>query len=347
MRSFLSVCLVVIFGSVIGGCDLIAPQNKQYVLRGYVMGTSYMVKAIDAKDKIDKEGLYNDIKASLDEATKTFSNWEEDSEVSLFNASPSTRPRPISMSFSHVLSEAMRIHALSDGHFDITLAPLIDLWGFGPNDDERLPTDLDITEALKQVGQARFLEHQVAKLDQPATLRKRKGTVSVNFSAIAKGYGADLIARRLTRHGIDNFLIEIGGDLLTRGVNERGEAWRVGIEKPDPEGRSVHLVVPVSNLGMATSGDYRNFVKKDGKRLSHILDPGTGRPVEHDLTSVTILADSAMRADGLATALLVMGEEQGRALAEREKIAAYFIRRTHDGYVTSSSSAFDRLMEEK
>ncbi len=347
MVRILALLLTILIGPVLAGCDLIAPKTEQYVLRGQVMGTTYMVKALDARGKVDKERLYNDIKASLDEATNIFSNWEEESELSLFNASPSTRWQDISDPFSEVMIEAIRIHHLSDGRFDVTLAPLIDLWGFGPNDDERLPNDLEVSEALKQVGQSELLEFRHKNGEQPAALRKRKGTVTINLSAIAKGYGADLIARKLESHGFENFLIEIGGDLLTRGVNDNGTPWRVGIEKPDVEGRSVQLVVSVKDMGMATSGDYRNFVMEQGKRLSHILDPRTGRPVEHNLTSVTVLADSGMRADGLATALLVLGEKEGRAVAEKENIAAYFITRNGDGYQTSSSSAFDRLMAQK
>ncbi|SNZ06500.1 FAD:protein FMN transferase [Cohaesibacter gelatinilyticus] len=347
MVRYLTMFLMLATGSLLTGCDLIAPKTEQYLLRGQVMGTTYMVKALDARGKVDKERLYNDIKSSLDEATNIFSNWEKESELSRFNASPSTRWQDISDPFSEVMVEAMRIHHLSDGRFDVTLAPLIDLWGFGPNDDERLPGDLEVNEALKQVGQDELLEFRSQNGMQSASLRKRKGTVTINLSAIAKGYGADLIARKLESHGIENFLIEIGGDLLARGMNERGESWRVGIEKPNIEGGSVQLVVSVKDMGMATSGDYRNFVMKGGKRLSHILDPRTGRPVDHNLTSVTVLADSGMRADGLATALLVLGEKEGLAVAERENIAAYFITRNEDGYQTSSSGAFDRLMAQK
>lgn len=345
VRRFISLFAVFCITILLGGCDLIAPQTDHYVLRGTTMGTSYSIKALESEGKINKEQLYLDIKAALDEATGTFSNWEEDSALSRFNKSPSTRWQEISPAFAQVMAEASSIHHLSGGAFDVTLAPLIDLWGFGPNDDETLPTDLQIREALKQVGQSDLLEVRPAKDGQSAALRKRKGTVTVNLSAIAKGYGADLIARSLEKHGFENYLVEIGGDLLTRGVNEQGEPWRVGVEKPDALGRSVQLIVPVRDMGLATSGDYRNYIEKDGKRLSHILDPKTGRPVTHDLASVTILAKSGMRADGLATALLVLGEEAGRKLATEHGIAAYFIRRTADGFVTSSSPAFDALME--
>ena len=337
--------LLIAVGLFLSGCDLLAEQTDQYVLRGNTMGTSYTIKALHARNKVDEEALYNDIKATLDEANDKLNNWTDDSEISRFNASPSTRWIPISETFHEVLVEAMRIHDQSGGRFDITLSPLIDMWGFGPEDNPSLPTEKEIAGALNHVGQSDLLEVK----DSPPALRKTKGPVSINLGAIAKGYSADLIARSLEKHGISNYLVEIGGDLITKGLNEQGVPWRVGIEKPDERGRSVQLVVSVRDMGMATSGDYRNFfLDEEGRRMSHIIDPVTGRPVTHRLASVTVLADNGMRADGLATALLVLGEPEGRALAEKLNISAYFITRDEaGGFVTSSSSAFDDLMAEK
>lgn len=340
MKRYSSLLLVLYGMLFLAGCDLIAEKTDQYVLRGNVMGTSYTIKALHARGKVDEEALYRDIKTTLDDVTDRLSNWIEDSEISRFNASPSTDWQPISPYFYEVLQESNRIHQESGGRFDITLSPLIDLWGFGPEDNKELPNQAELDNALLHVGQSDLLELRPS----PPAIRKKRGPVEITLSAIAKGYGADLIARSLEKHGIVNYLVEIGGDLLTRGVNERGEAWRIGIEKPDVNGRSVHLVVSVSDMGMATSGDYRNFIEADGKRLSHIIDPVNGRPVSHKLASVTVLAESGMRADGLATALLVLGEKEGLALAEKLNIAAYFISRNADGFSTSQSKAFDALM---
>lgn len=327
----------------LSGCDLLSEETDQYVLRGRTMGTTYTIKALHARGKVDQEALYLDIKAALDDASDKFSNWQDESEISRFNNSPSTNWHPISAPFFEVLQESQRIHHQSGGRFDITLSPLIDLWGFGPNDDEKLPSAVEISGALTHVGQSDLLEVK----DNPPSVRKKRGPVSITLSAIAKGYGADLIARGLEKHGITDYLVEIGGDLLARGVNEYGVPWRIGIEKPDVSGRSVQLVVAVRNMGMATSGDYRNFIEADGKRLSHIIDPVTGHPVTHNLASVTVLAKSGMRADGMATALLVLGLDKGLALAEELKIPAYFITRKEDGFATKSSSAFDALMDKK
>nr|WP_321457895.1 FAD:protein FMN transferase [uncultured Cohaesibacter sp.] len=308
------------------------------------MGTSYTIKALHARGKVSDEELYNDIKSTLDKANEALSNWKEESEISIFNASSSTDWLSISPNFHEVLKEAQDIHKLSGGRFDITVSPLVDLWGFGPEDNENPPTNEQIQEAMANVGQTDLLEVK----DQPPMVRKLKPGVTITLGAIAKGYSADLIGRTLAKHGITNYLVEIGGDLMVHGLNDMGEPWQIGIEKPDEAGRSVQLVVPVRDMGIATSGDYRNFYFNDeGQRMSHIIDPLTGRPVTHNLASVTVLAPNGMRADGLATALLVLGEKDGRALADRLDIPAYFIRREESGFVTSSSKAFDALMAVK
>ena len=344
MRLLFRLIPIVIGLSLLAGCDLFSQKTDEYVLRGNTMGTSYTIKALHARGKVSDEELYNDIKSTLDKANEALSNWKEESEISIFNASSSTDWLSTSPNFHEVLKEAQDIHKLSGGRFDITVSPLVDLWGFGPEDNENPPTNEQIQEAMANVGQTDLLEVK----DQPPMVRKLKPGVTITLGAIAKGYSADLIGRTLAKHGITNYLVEIGGDLMVHGLNDMGEPWQIGIEKPDEAGRSVQLVVPVRDMGIATSGDYRNFYFNDeGQRMSHIIDPLTGRPVTHNLASVTVLAPNGMRADGLATALLVLGEKDGRALADRLDIPAYFIRREESGFVTSSSKAFDALMAVK
>ncbi|WP_291738141.1 FAD:protein FMN transferase, partial [Leisingera sp. F5] len=171
-----------------------------------------------------------------------------------------------------------------------------------------------------------------------------------NFSgtkASARGYGVDAVAAALQGFGVENYMVEIGGDLVTKGENAKGEAWRIGIEKPDAAAQTVQLIVPVSNLGLATSGDYRNYFEHEGMRYSHILDPVAGRPVTHATTSVTVIAENAMLADAWATAMLVLGRENGLKLAQEHKLAVFFIDRDvqagADAYMTSASSAFEAL----
>ena len=171
-------------------------------------------------------------------------------------------------------------------------------------------------------------------------MRKSMPEVTVNLSAIAKGYGIDQLARYLESQGIENYMVEIGGDLRVKGLNARQEAWQIAIEKPDVTNRSVYRVFPVQGTGMATSGDYRNYFEVDGKRYTHIIDPRTGRPVAHKLASVTVLSDTAMQADGLATALLAMGEVDGPALAEKNGIAAFFLIREGQGVCGKANVSF-------
>lgn len=307
---------------------------------GNTMGTTYQVTAVGPPDGVTAEMLSADIETVLAEVNGRLSNWIGESEISRFNAARSVDPVTPSPDLTAVMEEAFYLHQLSGGRFDVTLAPLIDLWGFGSTRKPgEIPDDDAIAAALKAVGTTKVLAFDASV----PRLRKKVPDATVNLSAIAKGYGVDRIADVLRRRGVENFLVEIGGDLICRGKNPSGEDWRIGIEKPDAKTRTIQLVVPVSGLGMATSGDYRNFVEKDGRRYSHIIDPRTGRPVTHDLASVTVLADTAMRADGLATAFLVLGAEKGLEIADKTGIAAYFIVREDGSFSERMSKPFVKL----
>ena len=244
-----------------------------------------------------------------------------------------------------MIAAANEVHQKSSGKFDVTLGPLIELWGFGPREPEDpVPSDESIASALAEVGQGGLLT-----LDAEAgTLAKASPGVGINLSAIAKGYGIDAVAGTLEAAGVTDYMVEIGGDLFAKGKNPKDQAWQIGIEKPEAGAKAVQLVVPVSNRGLATSGDYRNYFEHEGKRYSHILDPVLGRPVSHRTTSVTVVADNAMMADAWATALLVAGREDGLRLAEAHDLAAFFIERDvqagADAYITTQSSAFTALM---
>jgi thiamine biosynthesis lipoprotein len=197
---------------------------------------------------------------------------------------------------------------------------------------------------LNAVGQARLLD-----LDREAgTLAKSDPAVGINLSAIAKGYGIDAVAATLREAGIENYMVEIGGDLVAMGENDKGESWRIGIEKPETGAQNPQLIVPLDNLGMATSGDYKNFFEQDGVRYSHIIDPTTGRPITHSTTSVTVLSENAMLADAWATAMLALGQDRGLELAEEHKLAVFFISRDvtsdEETYITVQSSAFNAAL---
>ncbi|MBO9433148.1 FAD:protein FMN transferase [Ruegeria sp. R13_0] len=308
-------------------------------LSGETMGTTFNVTAIG--EDLDETALAASVEETLAAVNAKMSNWDPNSEVSTFSASTSTDPVAVSDDFALVLAAANDVHDKTDGAFDVTLGPLIELWGFGPRKPEDpVPSDADIEAALAGVGQNRLLT-----LDAEAgTLAKSEPGVGINLSAIAKGYGIDAVAETLRDAGIENYLVEIGGDLVSKGQNDKGETWQIGIEKPQAGSQSLQLIVSLVDRGMASSGDYKNYFEQDGVRYSHIIDPTTGRPITHRTTSVTVLAENAMMADAWATAMLALGQEKGMQLAEEHKLAVYFISRDvtggDDAYITSHSSAF-------
>ncbi|MEM8569977.1 MAG: FAD:protein FMN transferase [Pseudomonadota bacterium] len=305
------------------------------------MGTTYHITVVDPPSETDAEALGSAIEATLAAVNASMSNWDPNSEISVFNDLETMDPIPISEDLAGVIRAANAINALSAGKFDVTLAPLIEIWGFGPiRPGDEVPSEEAIQAALETVGQRRLFD----LLPGPRLVKRHPG-VSINLSAIAKGYGIDQVAETLQKADIDRYLVEVGGDLVTAGKNPVGEDWVIGIEKPDARSRNVEAVIPISDLGAATSGDYRNFFEADGKVYSHIIDPTTGRPITHRTTSVTVIAKSAMLADGLATALLATGETEGIDLAEENNIAALFIQHDGQNFVTHSTSAFEKLAD--
>lgn len=321
---------------------------KVVTLSGKTMGTTYNITAVGVPDDIDEAALSGDVETVLADVNSKMSNWDKNSEVSRFNGSGETTPVEVSADFVTVMKAANEVHELSDRKFDVTLGPLIELWGFGPRKPEDpVPSDADIEAALGFVGQSERLS-----LDTEASsLSKSAPEVGINLSAIAKGFGIDAVAGKLEALGIDNYMVEIGGDLVTSGHNDKNEVWKIGIEKPEPGEKAVELVVPLKDKGLATSGDYRNFVEHEGVRYSHIIDPVTGKPITHWTTSVSVVAEDAMMADAWATAMLVLGSERGLEIAEANNIAVYFISRgenaNESAYVTQASSAFDALLKAK
>ncbi|MCG7521593.1 FAD:protein FMN transferase [Ruegeria sp. Ofav3-42] len=329
---------VLAVATLVSGC-LFDEEPEVVRLSGETMGTTFNVTAIGTD--VDEDALAVAVEGTLAEVNAKMSNWDPNSEVSTFSASTSTAPTEVSDEFAFVIAAANDVHEKSGGTFDVTLGPLIELWGFGPRKPEDpVPSDADIQTALDSVGQARLLTLN----SENGTLAKSDAGVGINLSAIAKGYGIDAVAGALRDAGIENYMVEIGGDLVTMGQNDKGEAWRIGIEKPEAGAQNIQLIVELDNLGMATSGDYKNFFEQDGVRYSHIIDPTTGRPITHRTTSVTVLAENAMMADAWATAMLALGQEKGMELAEEHNLAVYFISRDvtggEDAYITVHSTAF-------
>ena len=334
--------LLLLTPLLISACFWNEYDDQTIRISGETMGTSYSIVAVAAPNDVTEEVILQTVEATLTSVNEKMSNWDKKSEISFLNEASSLIPEIISNDMLEVLVAAEKVHAESRGFFDLTVSPLIDLWGFGPtNPEDQVPSSYEIQQALKLVGQDKMLLVDTNR----KTLKKTSDNVTINLSAIAKGYGVDKVAQSLKNLGVERFLIEIGGDLLVSGKNSKGIPWAIGIEQPDSEDRVVKLVLSISDLGMATSGDYRNFFEEDGVRYSHIIDPMTGKPVDHRTASVTVLAETAMMADAWATALLVAGEEEGLKIAEKYQIAALFISKAKENFVTSSSTAFTILTE--
>ncbi|MEM7526095.1 MAG: FAD:protein FMN transferase [Pseudomonadota bacterium] len=313
-------------------------------LSGETMGTTYSVVALDRTGMLDREAMQAAVDGALAQVNAQMNNWDPNSEISRFNGAEGTEAVPISAELAEVMAAAYQVHERSLGRFDLTLGPVIELWGFGARTAESpVPSDEAISEALAETGQRDVLEFSA----DAATLRKLRDGTTVYLAAIAKGYGVDAVADALEELGLEDFMVEIGGDLYVAGSNPDGAPWRIGIEKPDAASRTVQEIVELTALGMATSGDYRNYVEENGVRYSHIIDGETGRPITHRTASVTVLAESAMMADAWATAFLALGREQGMEIAEKYEIAAFFIDRDPLGgegrFETAASPQFAAL----
>jgi len=305
-------------------------------LEGSTMGTTWSVLLGERPVGVDPADLQLHLQQQLDRINKLMSTYDQTSEISRFNDSSTTDWFPVSPETAQVVELAQKISTLSKGAFDVTVGPLVELWGFGPKlRTDRSPTDSLIEAARKQVG----YHHLIMRRD-PAALRKDIPGLRVDLSAIAKGYAVDRLADALAARGFKDMVVEIGGEMLIKGRNPNGNLWRIAVEKPLPGQRSLERVFLLTDTGMATSGNYRNFFTENGQRYSHTIDPATGRPVRNRLASVTVLASTSAEADALATALMAMGDERAHAFCRREKIAAYMLIHQGDGFQPVATETF-------
>jgi thiamine biosynthesis lipoprotein len=310
------------------------------VLGGPIMGTSWSVRVVAGDGLPDQALLQEQVQARLEEINALFSTYLPDSELSRFNRAAHTDWFDVSAEMLAVVSRAQAVSMASDAAFDITVGPLVNLWGFGPDGQpNRIPPQPAIDSLLKATG-FELLELR----SNPPALRKKSPGLYVDLSAIAKGYAVDEVVRLLSRLGAADFMVEVGGELRTSGLRADGNAWRIALESPRAGTREVLRVIGLSNRAMATSGDYRNFFELDGRRYSHSIDPRSGWPVEHNLAAVSVIADDCMSADAWATALLVLGPERAMQVAEEQGLAANLLIPDGDGFKQHESSAYQRLV---
>ncbi len=332
--------IVCVFFLLASGC-----QQKETVanshLSGLTMGTTWSVSLLPRLDATAAAALNHQLQARLDQINRLMSTYDPGSELSRFNNLMSTDWFDLSTETAEVIELSLEISQLTGGAFDVSVGPLVELWGFGAKErDQVIPTQEQIRENLARVGY-----HNIQLRRKPAAVSKKVAELRVDLSAIAKGYAVDALADILEQQGISNYLVEIGGELKISGHRGDGAPWKIAIEKPLEETREVATTFPLTETALATSGNYRNFYLEDGQRYAHTLDPATGRPTRHQLASVTVLDPSCARADALATALMVLGEEKGRQLCEKNQIAAYFFVHEKTAIRVYKSPAFQVFLQ--
>lgn len=326
---------------LLAACD--ASNGSAIVINGQTMGTTYHISLSNNPANHDVAVIKQGIEKRLTVVNQSFSTYIDSSEVSTFNQYTGNEGQIKSAAFIQVLAEAQGISLLTEGAYDITVGPLVNLWGFGPDfsEDDIPPVD-NISQALKKVGYKNIIVDRKTR-----NVKKLIPDVYIDFSSIAKGYGVDEIAAYLESQGFNDYMVEIGGEMRLRGNNPEGTQWRIAVEKPDPAKRSIQRIIKLSNTAIATSGDYRNFFIKNGIRFSHTIDPTTGSPVRHNLASVTVLAPSSMTADAWATAFMVLGPKKGYDLAMKNNLSVLFIVKEKEGYIELMTPQFQQFFKDE
>ncbi|WP_370978510.1 FAD:protein FMN transferase [Agaribacterium sp. ZY112] len=315
------------------------PEFELWQLQGQTMGTTYHAKLV-VKPEVDleQEQLQQQLDALLVEINQSMSTYISDSELSRFNRAAVGEPFTVSTGLCEVLSDAGEIYHSSNRAFDPTVGPLVNLWGFGPEDRSAVPSAAERQSAMNQIGFDALGIH----CDESYILKNK--ALYVDLSAIAKGWAVDKLAQHFDSLGLVDYMVEIGGELRLSGVNGRSSNWRIAVEKPILGQGSAAQVLSLTDVAVATSGDYRNYIERDGERFSHTLNPQTGMPITHKLASVTVVTETCSKADAWATALNVIGPDAGFELAEKEGLAAYFIVREGDDFGVRYTQAFEQYM---
>ena len=303
-------------------------------LSGSTMGTTYHIKVVPNDELPEPQLLQAEIDIALEVVNDQMSTYRPDSELSKFNQLPIQQRMKVSTDTIKVISEGMRLYKETDGALDITLGPVVNLWGFGP--DKR-----PITEPSQAQIDAAKTKMGIDELSiNGRTLIKHNADLYIDLSSIAKGFGVDKIAALLDKYHVSGYLVEIGGELNIKGTKADNSPWRVAVEQPTSEGQAVQQVIEPGTMSLATSGDYRNFYQENGERFSHLIDPRNGYPIKHKLASATVLNSSCMTADGYATAMMVLGTQASLALAKEKNLAVMLIEKQQQGYKVYYSDAF-------
>lgn len=303
---------------------------------GPTMGSRYSIQYVRHSSTPGPKAVQAEVESILAEVDRQFSTYRSDSDIERFNDLPANRCQKMPAPILKLIRFAQQLSEQSEGAYDLTVEPLLNLWGFGPQArEEKVPAAQALAEVRQRVG------YQHLRIDRDQLCKD--AAVEVDFNSIAAGYAVDTIADKLEALGIRNYLAEVTGELKAAGIKLDGSAWKVALEEPRDDQQVAQKIIAVDGYGLSTSGDYRNYFQQDGQRYSHTFDARTGAPVSHTLASVTVINPSALMADGLSTLLLILGPERGWDYAEKHDIGAFFVIRADTGFVTRTNQAFERL----
>lgn len=317
---FTKIMSYLVFLLAIGVLSACKPQQQQ--IDGSTMGTYYSIKYVASSSVPDAKKIQQGIDEKLEHLNQVMSTYRTDSDISQFNASQDVnQPFLASPDMMTVVQEAARIHEITEQGFDITAGPLVNLWGFGPEHKQDFvpPADADIQARLHWTGMDKLHISENA-------IMKTVAELYLDLSAIAKGYGVDVVSHYLESLGINHYLVDIGGEVRAKGKNQQDKLWRIAIEKPtNGLQQDVQRIIALDNMSIATSGNYRNYFDANGVRYSHTIDPKTGYPIQNHVLSVTVITPECMTADGLATGFTVLGVDESLAIANRLDIAVFML----------------------
>ena len=330
---------------VLAFCCLAAcgSDSRPTQLAGSIFGTTWSLTYREPPEGVTPAQVQSVVDGVFELVNRSMNHYDPDSVISDFNHRDVDSVLEVDWDFAYVLSAALALNKSTDGAYDVTVSALSDVWGFGPEGPTSFPTEVEIAEARERTG--------VVNMQWDSTTReisKRVKGLKLDFSSLAKGYAVDLGADALTELGISHFMLEVGGEVWVQGQSPRRDEWRIAVERPDAGARGgVQAALAVTDAGIATSGDYRNFFEREGRRYSHLIDPRTGYPIQHDVVSVTVVHGSAMMADAWATALTVLGSDRAMAVAKQRGLAVFLLRRTDESLEAIASPAMAKWLVEK
>lgn len=328
------VVFVALAGLLLAGCG-----EQIETLGGPTMGSHYSLKYVQGAATPEPAVLKRDVEALLDDIDQQLSTWRQDSLTSQYNQLPAGSCQTVTPAMLELVKVGQQLAQDSDGAFDLTLQPLLDLWGFGyQSRSEQVPTPEQLTAVQQRVGQ-QYLRIEGQQLCKDADLQ-------LDFNSIAAGYTVDLLGERLRDLDVHSYLLDVTGELKAMGRKPDGSHWHIAIEAPRDDQQVAQKILALDDQSVSTSGDYRNYFEQDGRRYSHTLNPQTGAPIVHNLASVTVVDPSTLRADGLSTLLMVLGPQRGFDFAEQHGVAAFFVLREGAGFVSKGTSTFNRRFGE-